>query len=167
MDAVDRLKKELCEFAQKKLGAKYVDCMSLITIVDKYNRCAGSVAGNMIDCITIHNRLLAIRYPAGEYTLDYMDRLLKTVSDTVRDNTTGVVCVPDDIAIQSMTQAEFGKFIHELLRIYQEKPDYPGNIDTTGWRWMGYDYADHMYGLRHMMEHSAAGLENQFLRQRF
>lgn len=88
MDAVDRLKKELCEFAQKKLGAKYVDCMSLITIVDKYNRCAGSVAGNMIDCITIHNRLLAIRYPAGEYTLDYMDRLLKTVSDTVRDNTT-------------------------------------------------------------------------------
>lgn len=124
MDAVDRLKKELCEFAQKKLGAKYVDCMSLITIVDKYNRCAGSVAGNMIDCITIHNRLLAIRYPAGEYTLDYMDRLLKTVSDTVRDN-------------------------------------------TTGWRWMGYDYADHMYGLRHMMDHSAAGLENQFLRQRF
>lgn len=119
MDAVDRLKKELCEFVQKKLGAKYVDCMSLMTIVDKYNRCAGSVAGNMIDCITIHNRLLAIRYPAGEYTLDYMDRLLKTVSDTVRDNTTGVVCVPDDIAIQSMTQAEFGKFIHELLRIYQ------------------------------------------------
>lgn len=32
---------------------------------------------------------------------------------------------------------------------------------------MGYDYADHMYGLRHMMDHSAAGLENQFLRQRF
>lgn len=167
MDVVDRLKKELCEFAQKKLGAKYVDCMSLMTIVDKYNRCAGSVAGNMIDCITIHNRLLAIRYPAGEYTLDYMDRLLKNVSDTVRDNTTRVVCVPDDIAIQSMTQTEFGKFIHELLRIYQEKPDYPGYIDTAGWRWMGYDYADHMYGLRHMMDHSAAGLENQFLRQRF
>ncbi len=167
MDAVDRLKKELCEFAQKKLGARYVDCMSLMTIVDKYNRCAGSVEGNMIDCITIHNRLLAIRYPAGEYTLDYMDRLLKNVSDTVRDNTTRVVCVPDDIAIQSMTQTEFGKFIHELLRIYQEKPDYPDYIDAARWRWMGYDYADHMYGLRHMMDHSAAGLENQFLRQRF
>ena len=66
-----------------------------------------------------------------------------------------------------MTQTEFGKFIHELLRIYQEKPDYPDYIDAAGWRWMGYDYADHMYGLRHMMDHSAAGLENQFLRQRF
>lgn len=30
-----------------------------------------------------------------------------------------------------------------------------------------FGYADHMYGLRHMMDHSAAGLENQFLRQRF
>lgn len=62
---------------------------------------------------------------------------------------------------------KFGKFIHELLRIYQEKPDYPDYIDAAGWRWMGYDYADHMYGLRHMIDHSAAGLENQFLRQRF
>ena len=62
--------------------------------------------------------MLALRYDEN-YTLDDVDRIFVNVRDTIRDNTTSVICVPSDMTIQTMSTEEFGKFIHELSAVYQ------------------------------------------------
>lgn len=117
-DAVETLKKELCKFASNKLHASYADLLSIISIIDKYNTHAGVIEGIPIDCITIHNRVLVLRYDEN-YTLDDVNRIFVNVRDAIRDNTTSVICVPSDMTIQTMSTEEFGKFIHELSAVYQ------------------------------------------------
>ena len=89
-DAVEKLKKELCKFASDKLHADYADLLSIIRIINKYNTHAGVIEGIPIDCITIHNRVLALRHDEN-YTLDDVNRIFVNVRDAIRDNTTSVI----------------------------------------------------------------------------
>ena len=75
MDVVDKLKAELCKFVSTKLGAKYADQLSIMKIVDKYNSHVGTVEGLSVDCITIHNRLLVVRYNQERHTLEDINRI--------------------------------------------------------------------------------------------
>lgn len=87
MDVVDKLKAELCKFVSTKLGAKYADQLSIMKIVDKYNSHVGTVEGLPVDCITIHNRLLVVRYNQEHHTLEDINRIYNIVNDVIRDNT--------------------------------------------------------------------------------
>lgn len=119
MDVVDRLKAELCKFVSTKLGAKYADQLSIIKIVDKYNSHVGTAEGLPVDCITIHNRLLVVRYNQEHHTLEDINRIYNIVNDAIRDNTASVVCIPDDVNISSMSASDFGDLIHKQLEIYK------------------------------------------------
>lgn len=119
MDVVDKLKAELCKFVSTKLGAKYADQLSIMKIVDKYNSHAGTVEGLPVDCITIHNRLLVVRYNQEHHTLEDINRIYNSVNDVIRDNTASVVCIPDDVNITSMSASDFGNLIHKQLEIYK------------------------------------------------
>ena len=145
-DVVEKLKNELCKFASDKLHADYVDLLSIISIIDKYNTHAGVIEGIPIDCITIHNRVLALRYDEN-YTLDDVNRIFVNVRDTIRDNTTSVICVPSDMTIQTMYTEEFGKFIHELLAVYQLNHQQTARVEysqmyrrpfdeSRAWNWL-------------------------------
>lgn len=107
MDVVDKLKAELCKFVSTKLGAKYADQLSIMKIVDKYNSHVGTVEGLPVDCITIHNRLLVVRYNQEHHTLEDINRIYNIVNDVIRDNTASVVCIPDDVSIISMSASEY------------------------------------------------------------
>lgn len=127
MDVVDKLKAELCKFVSTKLGAKYADQLSIMKIVDKYNSHAGTVEGLPVDCITIHNRLLVVRYNQEHHTLEDINRIYNSVNDVIRDNTASVVCIPDDVNITSMSASDFGNLIHKQLEIYKmvsQRPMY-------------------------------------------
>lgn len=127
MDVVDKLKAELCKFVSTKLGAKYADQLSIMKIVDKYNSHAGTVEGLPVDCITIHNRLLVVRYNQEHHTLEDINRIYNSVNDVIRDNTASVVCIPDDVNITSMSASDFGNLIHKQLEIYKmvsQRPIY-------------------------------------------
>lgn len=127
MDVVDKLKAELCKFVSAKLGARYADQLSIMKIVDKYNSHVGTVEGLPIDCITIHNRLLVVRYNQEHHTLEDINRIYNSVNDVIRDNTASVVCVPDDVTIRSISASDFGDLIHKQLEIYQmvsQRPMY-------------------------------------------
>lgn len=117
-DVVEKLKKELCKFASDKLHANYADILSIMSIIDKYDNHVGVMEGIPIDCITVHNRVLALRYDEN-HTLDDVNRIFTNFRDAIRDNTTSVVCVPSSVVIQTMSAEDFGKFIHELLEVYQ------------------------------------------------
>lgn len=145
-DVVEKLKKELCKFASDKLHANYDDLLSIISIIDKYDNHVGVMEGIPIDCITVHNRVLALRYDEN-YTLDDVSRIFTNVRDVIRDNTTSVVCVPSNMVIQTMSAEDFGKFIHELLEIYQSdrrqtaRVEYsqmyrPPLYDGRSWDWL-------------------------------
>ena len=125
MDVIEKLKAELCKFASTKLGAKYADQLSIMKIVDKYDGHAGTVEGFPIDCITIHNRLLVVRYDQKYHTNEDINRIFNSVNDVIRDNTASVVCVPDDVEISSMSAADFGDLIHRQLEIYQRVNQVP------------------------------------------
>lgn len=127
MDVVDKLKAELCKFVSTKLGAKYADQLSIMKIVDKYNSHVGTVEGLPVDCITIHNRLLVVRYNQEHHTFEDINRIYNIVNDVIRDNTASVVCVPDDVTIISMSASDFRDLIHKQLEIYQmvsQRPMY-------------------------------------------
>lgn len=117
-DVVEKLKKELCKFASDKLHANYADILSIMSIIDQYDNHVGVMEGIPIDCITVHNRVLALRYDEN-HTLDDVNRIFTNFRDVIRDNTTSVVCVPSNMVIQTMSAEDFGKFIHELLAVYQ------------------------------------------------
>lgn len=136
-DAVEKLKKELCKFASDKLHADYADLLSIIRIINKYNTHAGVIEGIPIDCITIHNRVLALRYDEN-YTLDDVNRIFVNVRDAIRDNTTSVVCVPSDMTIQTMSTEEFGKFIHELSVEYSQMYRHPF-YEGRAWNRLNYE----------------------------
>lgn len=144
MDVVDKLKAELCKFVSTKLGAKYADQLSIMKIVDKYNSHVGTVEGLPVDCITIHNRLLVVRYNQEHHTLEDINRIYNIVNDVIRDNTASVVCVPDDVTIISMSASDFRDLIHKQLEIYQmvsQRPMYmsdaweiDGDAVMSSWR---------------------------------
>ena len=145
-DVVEKLKKELCKFASDKLHANYADLLSIMSIIEKYNTHAGVMEGIPIDCITIHNRVLALRYDEN-YTLDDVNRIFTNVRDVIRDNTTSVVCVPSDMTIQTMSTEDFGKFIHELSAAYQLNHQQAARVaysqtymrpfeDGRAWNWI-------------------------------
>lgn len=133
-DVVEKLKNELCKFASDKLHADYADLLSIISIIDKYNTHAGVIEGIPIDCITIHNRVLALRYDEN-YTLDDVNRIFVNVRDAIRDNTTSVVCVPSDMTIQTMSTEDFGKFIHELSVEHSQMYRRPFD-EGRAWNWL-------------------------------
>lgn len=131
MDVVDKLKAELCKFVSTKLGAKYADQLSIMKIVDRYNSHAGTVEGIPIDCLTIHNRLLVVKYSAGHYTPDDINRICDCVNSAITDNTTNVVCIPDDITISSMTEADFGHLMHRQIEMYERLNHRPTRTDNA------------------------------------
>ena len=119
MDVVDKLKSELCKFVSTKFGAKYADQLSIMKIVDKYNSHVGTVEGLPVDCITIHNRLLVVRYNLGRHTPEDINRIYYIVNDVIRDNTASVVCIPDDVTIASMSASDFRNLVYKQLEIYK------------------------------------------------
>lgn len=119
MDVVDKLKSELCKFVSTKFGAKYADQLSIMKIVDKYNSHVGTVEGLPVDCITIHNRLLVVRYNLGRHTPEDINRIYNIVNDVIRDNTASVVCIPDDVTIASMSASDFRNLVYKQLEIYK------------------------------------------------
>ena len=135
MDVVEKLKKEICKFASDKLHANYADLLSIMSIIDKYDNHVGVMGGIPIDCITVHNRVLALRYNEN-YTLDYVNRIFVNVRDAIRDNTTSVVCVPSDMTIQTMSTGDFGKFIHELSAVYQLNHQQAARVEYSNWNWL-------------------------------
>lgn len=154
MDVVDKLKAELCKFVSTKLGAKYADQLSIMKIVDKYNSHVGTVEGLPVDCITIHNRLLVVRYNQEHHTLEDINRIYNIVNDVIRDNTASVVCVPDDVTIISMSASDFRDLIHKQLEIYQmvsQRPMYMSDAweiddDAVMSSWMGSPPSRHQPG---------------------
>lgn len=161
MDVVDKLKAELCKFVSTKLGVKYADQLSIMKIVDKYNSHVGTVEGLPIDCITIHNRLLVVRYNQGHHTLEDINRIYNSVNDVIRDNTASVVCVPDDVTISSMSASDLGDLIHKQLEIYQmvsQRPMYMSDAweiddDSVMSSWRGSPPSPASAGLRGIMTH--------------
>lgn len=161
MDVVDKLKAELCKFVSTKLGAKYADQLSIMKIVDKYNSHAGTVEGLPVDCITIHNRLLVVRYNQEHHTLEDINRIYNIVNDVIRDNTASVVCIPDDVNITSMSASDFGDLIHKQLEIYKmvsQRPVYMSDAwefadDSAMSSWMDSPPSPASAGLRGIMTH--------------
>lgn len=161
MDVIEKLKAELCRFASTKLGAKYADQLSIMKIVDKYNSHVGTVEGLPVDCITIHNRLLVVRYNQEHHTLEDINRIYNSVNDVIRDNTASVVCVPEDVNISSMSASDFGDLIHKQLEIYQmvnQRPMYMSDAweiddDSVMSSWRGYPQSPASAGVRGMMLH--------------
>ena len=88
-------------------------------IVDKYNSHVGTVEGLPVDCITIHNRLLEVRYNQEHHTLEDINRIYNIVNDVIRDNTASVVCIPDDVSIISMSASDFRNLMYRQLEIYK------------------------------------------------
>lgn len=161
MDVVDKLKAELCKFVSTKLGAKYADQLSIMKIVDKYNSHVGTVEGLPVDCITIHNRLLVVRYNQERHTLEDINRIYNSVNDVIRDNTASVVCIPDDVNIASMSASDFGDLINKQLEIYKrvsQRPVYMSdaweiNDDSVVSSWMGSPPSPSSAGVSGMMLH--------------
>lgn len=161
MDVVDKLKAELCKFMSTKLGAKYADQLSIMKIVDKYNSHVGTVEGLPVDCITIHNRLLVVKYNQEHHTLEDINRIYNSVNDVIRDNTASVVCVPDDVTISSMSASDFGDLIHKQLEIYQmvsQRPMYMSDAweidgDSVMSSWRGSTPSPSSAGVSSMMLH--------------
>lgn len=161
MDVVDKLKAELCKFVSTKLGAKYVDQLSIMQIVDKYNSHAGTVEGLPVDCITIHNRLLVVRYNQEYHTLEDINRIYNSVNDVISDNTASVVCIPDDVNITSMSASDFGNLIHKQLEIYKmvsQRPMYMSEAwefddDSVMSSWSGLPPSPTSAGVSNMMLH--------------
>ena len=161
MDVVDKLKAELCKFVSTKLGAKYADQLSIMKIVDKYNSHVGTVEGLPVDCITIHNRLLVVRYNQEYHTLEDINRIYNIVNDVIRDNTASVVCVPDDVTIISMSASDFRDLIHKQLDIYQmvsQRPMYMSDAweidgDAVMSSWRGSPPSPTSAGVSNMMLH--------------
>lgn len=135
MDVVDRLKKDLCNFARKKLNASYADIISLENIVEKYNCHAGEVDGLQIDCITTHNRVLAIRFDTNVYSQEEVTIISDYVKDIIKDNTTDVICIPNDIGLESMTNRDIEDIISKIkiIRLHRVAGSYRPlwNYDTT------------------------------------
>ena len=161
MDVVDKLKAELCKFVSTKLGAKYADQLSIMKIVDKYNSHVGTVEGLHVDCITIHNRLLVVRYNQEHHTLEDINRIYNIVNNVIRDNTASVVCVPDDVTIISMSASDFRDLIHKQLEIYQmvsQRPIYMSDAweiddDAVMSSWRGSPPSPTSAGVSNMMLH--------------
>lgn len=142
MDAVDKLKQDLCDFARTRMNANYADCMSLMNIVDKYNFEAGKVCGVRVNCLTTHNRVLAIRYNSTLYTCEEVNEVVENINQSIKDNTTSVVCIPDDVTVKCMTLESFQQFIRELCEIYRTSEQYVHD------RWLSPDSHDEFaYGI--------------------
>lgn len=159
MDVVDKLKAELCKFVSTKLGAKYADRLSIMKIVDKYDSHVGTVEGLSVDCITIHNRLLVVRYNQERHTLEDINRIYNSVNDVIRDNTASVVCIPDDVNIASISASDFGDLINKQLEIYKmvsRRPVYMSeeiNDDSVMYSWRGSPPPPSLAGVSGMMLH--------------
>ena len=144
-----------------KLGAKYADQLSIMKIVDKYNSHVGTVEGLPVDCITIHNRLLVVRYNQEHHTLEDINRIYNIVNNVIRDNTASVVCVPDDVTIISMSASDFRDLIHKQLEIYQmvsQRPIYMSDAweiddDAVMSSWRGSPPSPTSAGVSNMMLH--------------
>lgn len=136
MDAVDKLKQDLCKFARTKLNANYADCVSLMKIVDKYDFDDGEVYGVKLNCLTTHNKVLAIRYNSKWHTSEEVNEMVKAMNKAIKDNTTSVVCIPDDATIRCMTLESFQQFIGKLCEIYQSSEQYSHD------RWISMDGQD-------------------------
>lgn len=146
MDVVDKLKAELCKFVSTKLGAKYADQLSIMKIVDKYNSHVGTVEGLPVDCITIHNRLLVVRYNQEHHTLEDINRIYNIVNDVIRDNTASVVCIPDDVSIISMSASDFRNLMYKQLEIYKM-------VNSVMSSWRGSPPSSTSAGVSNMMLH--------------
>lgn len=161
MDVVDKLKAELCKFVSTKLGAKYADQLSIMKIVDKYNSHVGTVEGLPVDCITIHNRLLVVRYNQEHHTLEDINRIYNIVNDVIRDNTASVVCIPDDVSIISMSASDFRNLMYRQLEIYKmvsQRPMYMSETwefddDSVMSSWRGSPPSSTSAGVSNMMLH--------------
>ena len=124
MDVVDKLKQDLCNFARTKMNANYADCISLMNIVDKYNFEAGNICGVRVNCLTTHNRVLVIRYNLILHTCEKVKEMVENINNSIMDNTTSVVCIPDDVTVKSMTPESFQQLIRKLREMYRTSEQY-------------------------------------------
>lgn len=145
MDAVDKLKYDLCNFARTKMNANYADCMSLMNIVEKYNFEVGEFCGVRVNCLTAHNRVLTIRYNPTLHTCEEVNAMVENMNKSIKDNTISVVCIPDDVTVKCMTPGSFQQLIIRLLEMYQTREQRVHD------RWIWLDGQDE-FALRVSME---------------